>query len=180
MKILAQASIYREAIHLSKAAEMIRQDMVKQKSLQIQALLSWLQNITKEENKMQVIHTRPREWRYKCILPSHQACQDGQALSGVQRRGCWKMTVSCSQDYSCPISSDSVTCKISSSTRTSDFGKLHSCQKSQLTEIIQTEVTIPDREPEWDVMIIDGSALINYVPSKNEARTFCQRWNHMA
>ena len=90
------------------------------------------------------------------------------------------MTVSCSQDYrySFSVRADSVTCNISSR----DIGKPYSWQKSQLTEMIQSEVTMSDREMEGDVIIIDGSALINYVPSKSEAKakTFCQRRNHMA
>lgn len=49
----------------------------------------------------------------------------------------------------------------------SDGGKLHTSQKSQLTEILQTKVTLPDREPYGDVIIIDGSALINAVPPRS-------------
>ena len=49
----------------------------------------------------------------------------------------------------------------------SDSGKLHRSQKSQLTEILQTAVTMPDREPEGDVIIIDGSALINAIPPRS-------------
>ena len=43
----------------------------------------------------------------------------------------------------------------------SDSGKLHTCQKSQLVEILEAQVNIPDREPKGDAIIIDGSALIN-------------------
>ena len=43
----------------------------------------------------------------------------------------------------------------------SDNGKLHTPQKSQLTEILQSGLTLPEREPEGDAIIIDGSALIN-------------------
>ena len=46
----------------------------------------------------------------------------------------------------------------------SDSGKLHTCQKSQLVEIIEAQVNIPDREPKGDAIIIDGSALINALP----------------
>ena len=49
----------------------------------------------------------------------------------------------------------------------SDNGKLHASQKSQLTEILQTGVTLPEREPEGDTIIIDGSALINAIPPRS-------------
>ena len=48
----------------------------------------------------------------------------------------------------------------------SDSGKLHTCQKSQLVEIIEAQVNIPDREPKVDAIIIDGSALINALPPR--------------
>lgn len=48
----------------------------------------------------------------------------------------------------------------------SDNGKLHTCQKSQLAEILQTLVSMPDREPVGDAIIIDGSALINALPPR--------------
>ena len=41
------------------------------------------------------------------------------------------------------------------------------CQKSQLTEILQALVTLPDSEPEGDTIIIDGSALINSLPPRS-------------
>ena len=53
----------------------------------------------------------------------------------------------------------------------SDSGKLHTCQKSQLTEILQAQVTLPDKEPQGDAIIIDGSAFINAVPPQC-AKTF--------
>ena len=43
----------------------------------------------------------------------------------------------------------------------SDNGKLHSCQKSDLVNLLQSQVVIPDTEPEADTIIIDGSALVN-------------------
>ena len=46
----------------------------------------------------------------------------------------------------------------------SDNGKLHVTQKSQLTEILQGDLTLLEREPESDAIIIDGSALINSIP----------------
>ena len=34
-----------------------------------------------------------------------------------------------------------------------DSGKLHTCQKSQLIEILQAHVTLPDKEPQGDAII---------------------------
>ena len=53
----------------------------------------------------------------------------------------------------------------------SDNGRLRMCQKSQLTEILQALVTLPDSEPEGDTIIIDGSALINSLPPRS-SKTF--------
>ena len=50
-------------------------------------------------------------------------------------------------------------------------GKLHTSQKSQLVEIIEAQVNIPDREPKGDAIIIDGSALINALPPRT-SKTF--------
>jgi hypothetical protein len=47
----------------------------------------------------------------------------------------------------------------------SDNGNLQSCQKSQLATILETHVTPPDSEPEASFIILDGSALINALPS---------------
>ena len=52
----------------------------------------------------------------------------------------------------------------------SDSGKLHTCQKSQLATILETKV-LPETEPEADVIIIDGSALINSLPPRS-SKTF--------
>ena len=38
--------------------------------------------------------------------------------------------------------------------------------KSQLAEILEAQVNIPDREPRGDAVIIDGSALINALPPR--------------
>ena len=46
----------------------------------------------------------------------------------------------------------------------SDSGRLHTCQKSQLAALLQAQVTMPERDPEGDAIIIDGSALINALP----------------
>ena len=54
----------------------------------------------------------------------------------------------------------------SSPASVSDSGKLHTCQKSQLTDILQAQVTLPDRDPEGDAIIIDGSAFINATPPR--------------
>ena len=48
----------------------------------------------------------------------------------------------------------------------SDNGNLQSCQKSQLATILETHVTPPDTEPEVSFIILDGSALINALPSR--------------
>ena len=47
----------------------------------------------------------------------------------------------------------------------SDNGNHHSCQKSQLATILEKHVT-PDTEPEASFIILDGSALINALPSR--------------
>ena len=48
----------------------------------------------------------------------------------------------------------------------SDGGKLHTCQKSQLATVIESPVTLPDNESQADVIIIDGSALVNILPTR--------------
>ena len=53
----------------------------------------------------------------------------------------------------------------------SDNGKLHSCQKSQLADILQSHVNLPETEPTDDTIIIDWSALIYALPPST-ARTF--------
>lgn len=53
----------------------------------------------------------------------------------------------------------------------SDAGKLHLCQKSQLIEIFQKLVTVQDKEPEADAIIIDGSSLTNSLPPR-KSKTF--------
>ncbi len=46
----------------------------------------------------------------------------------------------------------------------SNNGKLHTCQKSQLVEILGGDAQMGDTEPEADVLIIDRSALTNAIP----------------
>ncbi|CAC5355227.1 unnamed protein product [Mytilus coruscus] len=53
----------------------------------------------------------------------------------------------------------------------SDNGNLHSCQKLQLTNILETQFTPPDTESEAGVIILKGSALINALPL-SIAKTF--------
>jgi hypothetical protein len=57
------------------------------------------------------------------------------------------------------------------------------CQKSQLVEILEALVEIPDREPKGDAIIIDGSALINALPPRTSKtmlkKTSSQRLNSM-
>lgn len=43
-------------------------------------------------------------------------------------------------------------------------GKLYPCQKSQLVEIVEEKVTIPNLEPQGDAIIRDGSAIVNTSP----------------
>ena len=49
----------------------------------------------------------------------------------------------------------------------SDGGELHTCQKSQLAAVLEGHVTLPDNEPHADVIIIDGSALVNVFPPRS-------------
>ena len=53
----------------------------------------------------------------------------------------------------------------------SDGGSLHTCQKSQLAEILQGLVSLPDREPQADTTIIDGSAMVNAIQPRT-SKTF--------
>ena len=55
----------------------------------------------------------------------------------------------------------------------SNRGKLHVCQKSQLSGILEKKVTLPDAEPITDALIIDGSALVNTLPPR-KSRTFAE------
>ena len=43
----------------------------------------------------------------------------------------------------------------------SDSGKLYSCQKSQLVDILKNKANMPDSEPSADSIIIDGTAMVN-------------------
>ena len=43
----------------------------------------------------------------------------------------------------------------------SDNGRLHPCQKSHLATILEEKVTISDKTPEAEAIIIDGSAMVN-------------------
>ncbi|KAJ8405154.1 hypothetical protein AAFF_G00321450 [Aldrovandia affinis] len=53
----------------------------------------------------------------------------------------------------------------------SDGGKLHTCQKSHLTTILESQVTTPEAEPYADSIIIDGAALVNSLPH-GSSKTF--------
>ena len=53
----------------------------------------------------------------------------------------------------------------------SDGGKLHTYQKSQLAAVLKSHVTLPDNEPQADVIIINGSALVNVLPPRT-SKTF--------
>ena len=52
-----------------------------------------------------------------------------------------------------------------------DGRKLHTCQKSQLAAVLESHITLPDNEPQADVIIIDGSALVNSLPPRS-SKTF--------
>ena len=53
----------------------------------------------------------------------------------------------------------------------SDGGKLHTCQKSHLTTILESQVTTPEGQPDADTIIIDGAALVNSLPQRS-SKTF--------
>ena len=53
----------------------------------------------------------------------------------------------------------------------SDGGNLHTCQKSQIAAVLESHVTLPDNEPYADVIIIDGSAVVNILPPRT-SKTF--------
>ena len=53
----------------------------------------------------------------------------------------------------------------------SNGGKLHSCPKSQPAITLESLVTIPDTEPQANVVIIEGSALVNSMPPRS-TKTF--------
>lgn len=47
----------------------------------------------------------------------------------------------------------------------SENGKLYSCQKSQLVDVLKDKVVMPDSEPmDVDCIVVDGSALVNSTP----------------
>ena len=53
----------------------------------------------------------------------------------------------------------------------SDDGKLHTCQKSHITAILESLITIPKTEPYTDTIIIDGLVLVNSFPPRS-TKTF--------
>lgn len=48
----------------------------------------------------------------------------------------------------------------------SDNGKLHTCSKSGLTDVLQAKVVLPETEPQAEAIVLDGSALINSLPPR--------------
>lgn len=50
----------------------------------------------------------------------------------------------------------------------SDGGKLHTCTKSHLADLLQAKVTLPEKKPESDVLIVDGSAMVNTLPPRSK------------
>ncbi|KAJ8388905.1 hypothetical protein AAFF_G00126610 [Aldrovandia affinis] len=55
----------------------------------------------------------------------------------------------------------------------SDGGKLHTCQKSHLTTILESQVTTPEAEPD-DTIIIDGAAPVNSLPPRSSKTKLSQ------
>ncbi|KAL4226963.1 hypothetical protein ACF0H5_014940 [Mactra antiquata] len=53
----------------------------------------------------------------------------------------------------------------------SNNGKLHAGQKSQLANILEANVFIPDSKPQYDVIVVDGSSLVRSVSPK-KLKTF--------
>ena len=49
----------------------------------------------------------------------------------------------------------------------SDQGKLRPCTKSDLSDIVQAKVALPEKKPETDVLIVDGSAMVNELPPRS-------------
>ena len=45
----------------------------------------------------------------------------------------------------------------------SNKGKQHTCTQSDLVDVLQANVTLPETKPESDVLIVDGAALVNTV-----------------
>ena len=48
----------------------------------------------------------------------------------------------------------------------SNKGKQHTCTKSDLVDVLQAKVTLPETKPESDVLIVDGAALGNTVAQR--------------
>ena len=59
----------------------------------------------------------------------------------------------------------------------SDGGKLMSCQKSKLVPILESKSTLPDILPSVQVIIIDGSAMVN-ARSPRTSKTFKEYANY--
>ena len=59
----------------------------------------------------------------------------------------------------------------SAPTSLSDGGKLHTCTRSHLADILQVKGTLPEKKPESDVFIGDGSAMVNTLPP-HSSKTF--------
>ena len=57
----------------------------------------------------------------------------------------------------------------------SDFGKLHSCQKSQLPSILGRNITCPENRPDATAIVIDSSTLVNSLPPRQKERLECMQ-----
>ncbi|CAE1300480.1 unnamed protein product [Acanthosepion pharaonis] len=49
----------------------------------------------------------------------------------------------------------------------SDGGKLYTWEKSHFTTIFESQITTPEAEPDADIIIIDGAALMNSLPPRS-------------
>jgi len=62
----------------------------------------------------------------------------------------------------------------------SDSGKLHTCQKSQLVEILESKTLMPNTEPEADAITIDGSLSSYQLPTPTCVKDiwWLRQWGH--
>ena len=81
-----------------------------------------------------------------------------------------RLFISC-QTRQCDLQKNFRHEKQSSPASLSDRGKLHTCQKSQLTEILQAQVDMPERAADGEVIIVDGSAMVNNTPPEPRRRS---------
>ena len=97
--------------------------------------------------------------RYQCLL-NHQS-----KMFSRQTHLFSKLFISC-QSRECDLKEFFCHENQSHPAALSDEGKLHTCQKSHLTSILQNLVTTPETEPDADTIIIDGAALVYSLPPR--------------